>query len=258
MMLTPEMPQKVSSISAVFPAYNDAGTIPSMVLTALLALRQVTDDYEVVVTNDGSTDNTAAVLEELSSRYPELKVIHHPANQGYGCALRMGFSNATKDWVFYTDGDAQYNPMELIDLTKVISEDVDVINGYKISRHDPWIRVVIGRLYHHIVKIAFGFKLRDVDCDFRLIRRKIFEEVPLESTTGTICLEMVKKFQDLGYRFAEVPVNHYYRSYGRSQFFRWKHLWRTFRQLYALWWKLVVKKEHLAGTVEPDGLDPHT
>ena len=97
-MLTPEMPQKVSSISAVFPAYNDAGTIPSMVLTALLALRQVTDDYEVVVTNDGSTDNTAAVLEELSSRYPELKVIHHPANQGYGCALRTGFSNATKDW----------------------------------------------------------------------------------------------------------------------------------------------------------------
>ena len=93
---------------------------------------------------------------------------------------------------------------------------------------------------------------------FLPIRRKIFEEVPLESTTGTICLEMVKKFQDLGYRFAEVPVNHYYRSYGRSQFFRWKHLWRTFRQLYALWWKLVVKKEHLAGTVEPDGLDPHT
>ncbi len=144
MMLTPEMPQKVSSISAVFPAYNDAGTIPSMVLTALLALRQVTDDYEVVVTNDGSTDNTAAVLEELSSRYPELKVIHHPANQGYGCALRTGFSNATKDWVFYTDGDAQYNPMELVDLTKAISEDVDVINGYKISRHDPWIRVVVG------------------------------------------------------------------------------------------------------------------
>ena len=254
MTLTPKMPQKVSSISAVFPAYNDAGTIPSMVLTALLALRQVTDDYEVVVTNDGSTDNTAAVLDELASRYPELKVIHHPANQGYGCALRTGFSNATKDWVFYTDGDAQYNPMELIDLTKAISEDVDVINGYKISRHDPWIRVVVGRLYHHIVKIAFGFKLRDVDCDFRLIRHKIFEEVPLESTTGTICLEMVKKFQDLGYSFAEVPVNHYYRSYGRSQFFRWKHLWRTFRQLYALWWKLVVRKKHLVGAVELDGV----
>lgn len=109
----------------------------------------------------------------------------------------------------------------------------------------PWIRVVIGRIYHHIVKIAFGFKLRDVDCDFRLIRRDVFNHVELESTTGTICLEMVKKFQDAGYRFAEVPVNHYYRSYGRSQFFRWKHLWSTFKHLSELWFKLVVKKDHL-------------
>ncbi len=101
-------------------------------------------------------------------------------------------------------------------------------------------------MYHYIVKFAFGFKLRDVDCDFRLIRRKIFDEITLESRTGTICLEMVKKFQDAGYVFAEVPVNHYYRSYGKSQFFNWKHLWRTFKQLTALWWKLVVKKEHAA------------
>ena len=99
--------KQISSISAVFPAYNDAGTIPSMILIALLALRQVTDDYEVIVTNDGSRDDTRQVLDELASRYPELKVIHHPENQGYGCALRTGFSNATKDWVFYTDGDAQ-------------------------------------------------------------------------------------------------------------------------------------------------------
>ena len=244
MTTSPNLKQ-VSSISAVFPAYNDAGTIPSMVLQALIALRQVTEDYEVVVTNDGSSDSTAEVLNELASRYPELKVIHHPQNQGYGCALRTGFANSTKDWIFYTDGDAQYNPAELVNLTQALTEGVDVVNGYKISRHDPWIRVVIGRVYHHIVRIAFGFKLRDVDCDFRLIRRDIFSHVKLESPTGTICLEMVKKFQDAGYHFAEVPVNHYYRSYGRSQFFRWKHLWRTFRHLSALWWKLVVKKEHL-------------
>lgn len=237
--------KKISSISAVFPAYNDAGTIPSMVLTALLALRQVTDDYEVIVTNDGSKDNTKEVLDELASRCPELRVFHHPENQGYGCALRTGFANASKDWVFYTDGDAQYNPIELIHLTEARNEETDVVNGYKISRHDPWIRVVIGRVYHHIVKIAFGFKLRDVDCDFRLIRREIFDKIPLESHTGTICLEMVKKFQDAGYKFAEVPVNHYYRSYGKSQFFRPKHLWTTFKHLSALWWKLVVKKEHI-------------
>lgn len=240
--------KKISSISAVFPAYNDGGTIPSMVLTALMALRQVTDDYEVIVTNDGSKDYTRGILNELASRYPELHVIHHEQNQGYGGALRSGFAAASKEWVFYTDGDGQYNPLELVDLVNALDDGVDVVNGYKISRHDPFIRIIIGRVYHHIVKIAFGFKLRDVDCDFRLIRREIFDNIKLESKTGTICLEMVKKFQDAGYVFAEVPVNHFYRAYGKSQFFNWGHLWRTFKQLSALWWKLVVKKEHLQPT----------
>lgn len=237
--------EKISSISAVFPAYNDAGTIPSMVLTALIALRQVTDDYEVIVTNDGSKDATGAVLQELAARFPELRVITHETNKGYGCALRSGFAAASKDWVFYTDGDAQYNPLEMPKLAEALHEGIDIVNGYKISRNDSWYRILIGRIYHHIVKLAFGFKLCDVDCDFRLIRRDIFDRVPLESQTGTICLEMVKKFQDAGYTFAEVPVNHYHRSYGKSQFFRPKHLWTTFRHLSQLWWKLVIKKEHL-------------
>lgn len=237
--------QKISSISAVFPAYNDAGTIPSMVLTSLIALRHVTDDYEVIVTNDGSKDATGAVLQELAARFPELKVITHETNKGYGQALRSGFAAATKDWIFYTDGDAQYNPLEMPRLTEALKDGIDVVNGYKISRNDAWYRILIGRIYHHIVKIAFGFKLRDVDCDFRLIRRDIFDKIPLESNTGTICLEMVKKFQDAGYKFAEVPVNHYHRSYGKSQFFKPKHLWTTFRHLSQLWWRLVIKKEHL-------------
>lgn len=236
---------KINSISAVFPAYNDAGTIPSMVLTSLIALRQVTDDYEVIVTNDGSKDATAEVLQELASRFPELKVITHETNKGYGCALRSGFAAASKEWVFYTDGDAQYNPLEMPKLVEALTEDTDVVNGYKISRNDSWYRILIGRIYHHIVKIAFGFKLRDVDCDFRLIRRDLFDRIPLESKTGTICLEMVKKFQDAGAKFTEVPVNHYHRSYGKSQFFKPKHLWTTFKHLSQLWWKLVIKKEHL-------------
>jgi hypothetical protein len=101
-------------------------------------------------------------------------------------------------------------------------------------------------VYHHIVKLAFGFKLRDVDCDFRLIRRSIFDRVRLESTSGTICLEMVKKMQDAGYVFSEVPVHHYHRAYGRSQFFNWRRLLRTARQLIDLWLKLVVRREHVS------------
>jgi len=239
------MAQRLSSISAVFPAFNDGGTIPSMVLTALMALRQVTDDYEIIVVNDGSQDYTRDVLEELKSRYPELRVIHHDRNRGYGAALRTGFAAATKEWVFYTDGDAQYNPLEMVRLVEALKEGVDVVNGYKIVRHDPISRRIIGRLYHHFVKLTFGFKLRDVDCDFRLIRRALFDQIELESDSGTICLEMVKKFQDAGYVFAEVPVHHYHRQYGVSQFFNWRRLLRTARQLAILWWKLVVRKEHL-------------
>ncbi len=239
------MAQRLSSISAVFPAFNDGGTIPSMVLTALMALRQVTDDYEIIVVNDGSQDYTRDVLEELKSRYPELRVIHHDRNRGYGAALRTGFAAATKEWVFYTDGDAQYNPLELVRLVEALKEGVDVVNGYKIVRHDPISRKIIGRLYHYFVKFTFGFKLRDVDCDFRLIRRALFDQIELESDSGTICLEMVKKFQDAGYVFAEVPVHHYHRQYGVSQFFNWRRLLRTARQLAILWWKLVVRKEHL-------------
>ncbi len=237
--------KRISSMSAVFPAYNDAGTIPSMVLTAIIAMRQVTDNYEVIVTNDGSGDHTAVVLDEMAKRCPELRVIHHPRNKGYGATLRSGFSAATKEWVFYTDGDAQYNPLELVSLVNALRDGVDVVNGYKISRNDPLIRKIIGRLYHHMVKIAFGFKLRDVDCDFRLIRRSIFDEVQLESETGSICLEMVKKFQDAGYVFSEVPVSHYYRQYGQSQFFNFGRIWRTGVHLIQLWKKLVLRKEHL-------------
>jgi glycosyltransferase involved in cell wall biosynthesis len=237
--------KRLSGVSVVLPAYNDGGTIASMVVASLLAVRKVTRDYEVIVVNDGSQDHTSLILAEMAARCPELKVIQHPANRGYGCALRTGFMAATKEWVFYTDGDAQYNPLDLSRLVAAMTDGVDVVNGYKITRHDPLYRIVIGRLYHQFTRLAFGFHLRDVDCDFRLIRRKIFDQIPLESTDGTICVEMIKKFQDAGFVFAEAPVPHFSRPYGISQFFRPGRLWKTARQLFSLWWKLVVRKEHI-------------
>lgn len=226
------------SISVFFPAFNDGGTIPSMVLTALMTLRELTDDYEVIVVNDGSADYTAGVLEELASRYPELCVIHHKQNRGYGGALRTGFGSASKDLIFYTDGDAQYDPREMTRLYEVWGDDVDFVNGYKISRSDPLHRILIGRLYHWTVKLAFGLRLRDVDCDFRLMRRTIFETVRLKSDSGVICVELMKKVQDAGFSIVEVPVHHFHRAYGRSQFFNFRRIWRTGLQLWALWWEL--------------------
>lgn len=239
------MTELQGGITAFFPAYNDGGTIASMVITALTTLPKLTADYEVLVVNDGSADYTAEVLEELARQYAQVRVIHHAQNRGYGGALRTGFASASKAWIFYTDGDAQYDPHEMVLLARGVRDEVDVVNGYKIVRNDPLHRILIGRLYHHIVRLAFGFKLKDVDCDFRLIRRSVFDRFELESTTGTICLEMVKKMQDTGAVFAEVPVHHHHRAYSKSQFFNFRRLWRTGLHLVELWWKLVVKREHL-------------
>jgi len=234
-------------LSVVFPAYNDAGTIPSMVIGARLAARKLTDDYEIVVVNDGSADHTADVLAELEGVFPELRVVHHPQNRGYGGALRTGFAAATKDLIFYTDGDAQYDPREMERLFDVWEPTGDFVNGTKIGRSDPHHRLVIGRLYHWMVRIAFGLKLSDVDCDFRLFRRGIFDKVELTKDSGVICVELMKKVQDNGYRIQEVPVNHFHRAYGKSQFFNFRRIGKTLIDLGRLWGDLVVKKAHLQG-----------
>ncbi len=236
---------KRPSISVFFPAYNDAGTIPSMVILAILTLRQLTDDYEVIVINDASQDHTGEMLAELERQYDCLRVVTHPTNRGYGGALRSGFSHATKDLVFYTDGDAQYDPRELKLLLQALADDVDMVNGYKITRHDPLHRIVIGTIYQHFVRLMFGLKLRDPDCDFRVMRRSIFDRVLLESNSGEICVEMMKKIGDYNFRIVEVPVHHYHRAYGKSQFFNFRRLFRVAINLTRLWIRLVLKKEHL-------------
>jgi glycosyltransferase involved in cell wall biosynthesis len=233
------------SISVFFPAYNDAGTIASMVVSARMAVRELTDDFEIVVVNDGSRDHTADVLTELESVIPELRVVQHEKNQGYGGALRTGFASAAKELVFYTDGDAQYDPREVKALVEVMDDGVDFVNGYKIGRSDPFHRVIIGRLYHWTVRIAFRLKLRDVDCDFRLFRKSIFDRVALNKSSGVICVELMKKVQDAGYSIREVPVHHYHRAYGKSQFFNFPRVIRTLYDLSRLWVDLVIRKVHL-------------
>jgi glycosyltransferase involved in cell wall biosynthesis len=233
-------------LTVFFPAYNDGGTIASLVITAVKVASTITPDYEIIVVNDGSTDDSAKILDELVHIYPDhLRVVHHEKNRGYGGALRTGFASATKDFIFYTDGDAQYDPAEMTLLWNRITDEVDWVNGWKISRADPLHRIIIGRVYHHTVKLLFGLKVRDVDCDFRLMRRRIFDVVRLDKDSGVICLEMMKKFQDAGFRVAETPVHHYHRAHGHSQFFNVRRVWQTAIDVLKLWWVLVVRRDHL-------------
>jgi len=224
-----------SGVSAFFPAYNDGGTIASMVIATIVVLQQLTDDFEIIIVNDGSQDYTPLVADRLAQDYPCVRVVHHPKNRGYGGALRTGFASATKGVIFYTDGDAQYDVRDLLRLYPLLTDDVDVVQGFKLNRDDPWFRRPIGRIYHTMVRWAFQLRVRDVDCDFRLIRRQVFEQIELKQNSGEICVELVKKMEMAGFRIVEAGVTHYPRSYGRSQFFRLPHILSTFRGLVHLW-----------------------
>jgi glycosyltransferase involved in cell wall biosynthesis len=231
------------SVSAFFPCFNDGGTIAGLVVLANETLQEVTTDYEIIVVDDGSTDHSVAVLEELlRSRSMPLRVVRHPRNLGYGGALRSGFAEATKDWVFYTDGDAQYDVAELRKLLALIDDGIDVVQGYKLTRQDAWHRVLIGAVYRKVARIVFYLKIRDVDCDFRLIRRSVLQKIALEHNSGIICLELVRKLQDAGARFVEVPVHHYRRPYGRSQFFTAPRIAEVVFDMLRLWWRLTVRQ----------------
>src|SRR5262245_45294328 len=233
-------------LTVFFPAYNDSGTIASLVITALRTASKLTPNYEVIVVDDGSTDSTPQILEELSQVYAEVKIVTHTANRGYGGALRSGFASASKDFIFYTDGDAQYDPSEMEALWPKMAAGVDLVNGYKISRSDPLHRIIIGRVYHHAVKLLFGLSVRDVDCDFRMMRRTIFDRVRLEKNSGVICLEMMKKIEDAGFTIVEVPVHHYHRAHGKSQFFNFRRIGRTAVDVMKLWYALVIRRTHRA------------
>jgi glycosyltransferase involved in cell wall biosynthesis len=237
--VTPRNPD-VRTVSAFFPCYNDEHAIPIMVRSVRTALLGSVDDFEIIVVDDGSSDGSVGVLESLCDEVPELRLVRHASNRGYGGALLSGFASASMEWTFYTDGDAQYDASEIVRCIDAAGPDIDIVQGYKLGRGDPWYRKIIGRTYHHVVRMLFGLRVRDTDCDFRLIRTSLLDRVQLTSTTGVICVEMMHEFDRAGAQFAEVGVSHHARPFGRSQFFRVPAVARSGRQLVGLWWRLVV------------------
>ncbi|MCP4644750.1 MAG: glycosyltransferase family 2 protein [bacterium] len=233
------------SVSIFYPCYNDWGTMGSMVLFTVQTAERLGIDYDIHIIDDGSQPQTLELLDELQNRFPHVNIVRHPQNRGYGGALRSGFAAATKDWVFYTDGDAQYDVRELEVLLDKADADVDLVQGYKIQRHDPLHRIVIGRLYHWFVKVMFRIPVRDTDCDFRLMRTSMFDKVCFTSDSGVICVEMMSKIRRAGFRTVEVPVHHYQRAHGKSQFFNFPRLVRVARDLAALWVREIVQGQPL-------------
>ncbi len=225
-------------LSIFFPCYNDARSIGALVERADAVAAEFTTDYELIVVDDGSRDGSREVLEALAARFPRLRLVRHEQNRGYGAALHSGFRSATKDWVFYTDGDGQYDVGELRAMLALIGDGVDLVNGYRIMRSDPAYRIVIGRLYQWAMRCLFGHRLRDLSCDFRLIRRRALLAVELHCGSGAICIELVNRLERAGCRALDCPIRHYARPHGASEFFSPRHLWATAADIVGLWWEL--------------------
>ena len=236
------MPVAAPSISIFFPCYNDARTIGDLVRRADAELQPLTGDYEIIVVNDGSKDDSAEVLRALETEIRQLRVVTHPVNRGYGAALRSGFSTATKELIFYTDGDGQYDVGEMPLLLMLLTDDTHFVNGMKMTRRDPSYRVFTGNLHRFLTRWSFWLPISDVDCDFRLVRRSIVEQLALRSNSGSICVELVKQAQRAGAQFREVSVHHYPRQWGQSQFFTVGRILRTYTDLAIMWLELMVAR----------------
>ncbi|MCL4382313.1 MAG: glycosyltransferase family 2 protein [Patescibacteria group bacterium] len=220
--------KKLSSLSVVYPVFNDSYSLSQLIKKTVGFLPFVANEYEIIIVNDGSDDKTTKILlSEFEEKIPFLSVINHKKNLGYGAALATGFAKAKSDFIFYTDSDGQYDPLELKKLVAKFNDKVDLVTGFKLNRADTWFRRIIGFLYNHFVKILFNLNVRDVDCDFRLFRRSLLQGLNFKIASGAFDVDFMKKLQQKKVRFREVPVHHYKRQYGKSQFFSFLNIARS-------------------------------
>ena len=220
------------SISLVLPAYNEADNIEPMVAEAVPALSTVSDDFEIIVVDDGSADDTAGVTKKVMEQVPQVRLVEHPVNQGFGAAVFTGFTSAEKDWIFYTDADRQFVLSEIENFVPLMDQ-ADLIAGYRAPRQDPFMRVFYGKGWGTLCTVLFGYTVRDVDCGFKLLRREIIEELApsIASRGATFSIEWLVRAKRAGYRFVELPVTHQPRVAGSQTGANIDVIVRAFREL---------------------------
>ena len=214
------------SISVFFPCYDEQENVGLTVEKALVVLEKLNADF-------GSTDGTDRVADEIAGRDSRVKVVHHQTNFGYGAALQSGFKAATKELVFYTDGDGQFDINEMPPLLP-LTEKYDIVSCYRLNRRDSLLRKINGWCWTKLVCLLFGLKIRDVDCAFKLYRREIFDNIKLTSAGALIDAEILTRAARKGYRITQMPVHHYPRTAGAQTGANLRVIFRAFKELFKL------------------------
>lgn len=222
------------SVSVFFPCYNEEANVERVTMAALKACRRLFDDYEVIIVNDGSKDGTAEIANRLASEHPEeVRAVHNNPNKGYGGALQRGYREAKKEFVFYTDGDGQFDFEEMEHLLPLLDQ-YDIVSAYRMNRQDPAIRKLNAFCWGTLVNLLFRFNIRDVDCAFKIFPRKLFDEIEMKSMGALIDTEVLARAKRAGYTIGQIGVHHYPRTAGQQTGANLKVILRAFKELFKL------------------------
>lgn len=235
------MQKIISELSVFFPTYNEEKNIEKAVLSAKKVLEKITNRWEIVIINDGSTDKTSTVIKRLSKDDKRIRIITHNFNRGYGAAFKSGMYSARYEWITFTDSDGQFDFSEINNfISKQKETDADLVIGYYKKRQVSKLKIITSKMWEWAVNILFGLNVRDIDCGFKLIRKEVIDSIPkLESERGAfISSEFLIKAKKEGFKIVEIPVTHYPRLQGKGTGRDLKVIIKSFVDLFRLWKKL--------------------
>ncbi len=228
---------KLSSLSIFFPAYNEEANVENMVRLSQRILPEIAEKWEIIPVNDGSKDKTGEIIDRLAKEDPNVRPVHHEKNKGYGGAVISGYNASKYDYVFFTDGDLQFDLREITLLIEKLDEG-DLILGYRKNRRDPAMRKLNAFMWGSLVKSLFGFQVKDVDCAFKLMKRKVLNKVQLSAEGALVSTELLARSNRAGFRFVEVGVTHYPRVAGTQTGANLRVILRAFKELFKLYGKI--------------------